>query len=306
LAKDFAVAGVFLYKEHKPNTLMKISKHLALGLLVVSLTPVWGQEVHTIDVKTGLPVTPNESNKLAKFNLDFPGGTPTQLIKAIEKAKGKPLNAIIPDEYANEQLPPLKMSNVDVPRLFQALKMASVKQVQYVTGPYFGGMGGPSSTYSTLSSSYGFKTEGPETDDSVWYFFEDKPPQRPSSPAKSCRFYQLSSYLDHGLTVDDITTAIQTGWKMMGDTSPPEISFHKETKLLIAVGEPDKLDVIDNVLKALQPAPQTPGADFQDRLKQIIKNQNQSQASVPAAPPTIPQRRMPPIAKPPDFPADRQ
>lgn len=289
------MAGVFLYKEHKQQiTLMKISKYLALGLLVINLTPVFGQPS---------PKPATDAPALAKFNLDFSGGTPTQLIKAIEKAKGKPLNAIIPDEYANEQLPPLKMSDVDVPRLFQALKMASVKHVQYVTGTYFGGPGGPSSTYSAFSSGYGFKTEGPETDDSVWYFFEDKPPQRPSSPAKSCRFYQLSSYLDHGLTVDDITTAIQTGWKMMGDVSPPEISFHKETKLLIAVGEPDKLEVIDNVLKALQPAPQIPGADFQDRLKQIIKSQ--PQASVPAAPPTIPQR-MPPIAKPPESPADGQ
>ena len=91
----------------------------------------------------------------------------------------------------------------------------------------------------------------------------------------------------------------------MGDTAPPQISFHKETKLLIAVGEPDKLEVIDNVLKALQPAPQTraPGVDFQERLQQIIKNQ--PQAVVPAAPPTTPQR-MPPIAKPPESPADGQ
>ena len=285
---------------------MKISKYLVLGLLITSLTPVWGQEVHAIDAKTGLPFTPNESGKLAKFNLDFPGGTPAQLVKAIEKATGKPLNAIIPIEYVGEQLPPLKMSNVDVPRLFQALKLASVRQVQYETGSYFGGgmMGG--AAYATYSSSYGFKTENPETDDSVWYFYEDnppKPPQHQSTPAKSCRFYQLAPYLERGLTVDDITTAIQTGWKMMGETSPPEISFHKETKLLIAVGEPDKLGVIDNVLGALQPAPQNPSGGFQDRLKRIINNQ--PQAPVPAAPPTAPQR-MPPTAKPPESPADGQ
>jgi hypothetical protein len=66
---------------------------------------------------------------------------------------------------------------------------------------------------------------------------------------------------------------------MMGDTSPPQISFHKETKLLIAVGEPDKLEIIDNVLKALQPPPQNSSDVFQDRLKQIIKN---------APPPSVP------------------
>jgi hypothetical protein len=46
---------------------------------------------------------------------------------------------------------------------------------------------------------------------------------------------------------------------MLGDTSPPEISYHKETKLLIAVGEPDKLQVIENVLSALDRSDYAPG-----------------------------------------------
>jgi hypothetical protein len=265
------------------STLMKISKYVALGLLVVSLTPVFGQPAGTVVLSDALNQQ-SQPPALTKFNLDFPGGTPAELITAIEKAMGKPLNAIIPDEFANEQLPPLKMSNVDVPRLFQALKLASVKGVQYVTSTGFGGGGfGVGSAWSTYMSGYGFKTEDPKTDDSVWYFFEDKPPQL--SPEKTCRFYQLSPYLDRGLTVDDITTAIQTGWKMEGETSPPEISFHKETKLLIAVGEPGKLEVIDNVLKALQPPPPNPTAVFQERLQQVIKNQ--SQFSVPPAHPPL-------------------
>lgn len=300
---------------------MKKSICLAASLLALNLVPAFGQPDQSNYVPAPAPAPQsgvsfqqrlqlirgpgaprNDAPALTRFDLDFPGGTPGQLVVAIEKATGKPLNAIIPNEYTDEQLPPLKMNNVDVPRLFQALQLASVKQIQFVTGTFFNGMG-PSSSYSTFSSSYGFKTEPPETDDSVWVFFEDKPPQPQSSPAKSCRFYQLAPYLDRGLTVDDITTAIQTGWNMMGYTSPPQISFHKETKLLIAVGEPDKLEVIDNVLKALQPTPQNPPGNFQDRLKQIIKDQ--SQASVPAAPPTTPQR-MPPIAKPPESPAAGQ
>jgi len=51
--------------------------------------------------------------------------------------------------------------------------------------------------------------------------------------------------------VDDITTAIETGWKMLDDTSPPAIRYHKDTKLLIAVGDPTKLETIDAALKAL-------------------------------------------------------
>ena len=36
--------------------------------------------------------------------------------------------------------------------------------------------------------------------------------------------------------MDDITTAIETGYKMLGEPAPV-INFHKDTKLLIAVGE---------------------------------------------------------------------
>ena len=76
-------------------------------------------------------------------------------------------------------------------------------------------------------------------------------------PEKICRFYSLAPYLERGLTVDDITTAIQTGWKMMDDSDTPTIRFHKETKLLIAVGERSKLETIDAVLMALEPPPRT-------------------------------------------------
>src|SRR5262249_12310683 len=90
------------------------------------------------------------------------------------------------------------------------------------------------------------------SDDAIWYFFVERPvlPGGPL-PQKVCRFYSLAPYLDRGATVDDITTAIETGWKMLGDESPAAIRFHKDTKLLIAVAEPSKLEIIDAVLKAI-------------------------------------------------------
>ena len=42
-----------------------------------------------------------------------------------------------------------------------------------------------------------------------------------------------------------ITTAMETGWKMLGDKDTPTINYHKDTKLLIAVGEPNRLETID-------------------------------------------------------------
>ena len=47
---------------------------------------------------------------------------------------------------------------------------------------------------------------------------------------------------------------------MLGEKTPPTMSFHKETKLLIAVGDQGKLQLIDTVLEQLSkgiPQPQS-------------------------------------------------
>jgi len=183
---------------------------------------------------------PDAAAGLTTFNIDFPGGTPRELVGAIQKATSKPLNVIIPPEFADTKLPPLKMNSVNVNQLFRALEAASTKAGPYLPFPQ-----------NQRISGYGFRTDGNITDDSIWYFHAEKP--QTDSTEKTSRFYALAPYLDHGLKVDDITTAVETAWKMQGEKSPPEISFHKDTKLLIAVGEPQKLQTIDSVLQALQP-----------------------------------------------------
>lgn len=184
------------------------------------------------DNATGKEVVQSKP-KLTKFNLDFPGGTPAQLVKAIEQATGKPLNVIIPNQSADVPLPPLKMNHVDVAQLFKALSAAS---------PVFKLVNGVNSRIH-----YDFGTSGEITDHSIWYFESDQSPP----PPNIYRFYSLAPYLERGFTVDDITTAIRTGWKMAGITSPPKLEYHKETKLLIAYGEPSQLQTIEDVLQAL-------------------------------------------------------
>jgi hypothetical protein len=232
-----------------------------------------------------------KSSMLTAFDVDFPGGPPAKLVKAIEKATGKPLNVIINKEDENVELPPLKMNNVCLPQLFTALEAASRKVVAVSTS--LGSPGGYSS-YSQFSSGYGFKTaDGPLSDDSIWYFHVEKPSMPPVvSTQKISQFYSLSPYLDRGFTVDDITTAIQTGWKMAGETATPELNYHKETKLLIAFGEPDKLKTIADVLKTLPPSSMTAPAaiehykmikDLQSQIDQLKKQA--STLSVPSVPP---------------------
>lgn len=262
------MGGVCLYEEqHEQTKTMKNRLLLSLPLIALSLTstfaqqPAPGETTFSQRAQAASKALAVEEVKLTKFNLDFPGGTPRQLIGAIEKAMGKPVNAIIPTEHADVKLPPLKMANVDVRQLFQTLELTSQKTEAYVTGTtYGGGAYGSQNNYQQMRTSYGFRTSGGNaSDDSIWYFYVEKPNMPllvPTVVPKLCRFYPLTSYLDRGLTVDDITTAIQTGWKMLGDKETPTISFHKETKLLIAVGEPAKLETIDAVLKALAPPPE--------------------------------------------------
>lgn len=291
------MGGVCLYEEPiKHNQTMKARLLLPVLLTALSLIPAFSQPQPAppaiLDrARYGLPQS--ETPKLTAFSLDFPGGTPQQLVTAIEKVTGKPLNVIIPAEHADFKLPPLKMNNVAVWQLFQALEATSRKTEAYVTGTYYGGGfgGSPNQSYQQFITSYGFRSSSAQSgvlpDDSIWYFHVEKPVRPPSvAPVvpKVCRFYPLTSYLERGLTVDDITTAIQTGWKMLGDQETPTISFHKETKLLIAVGDPAKLITIEDVLKALSPAP-TPGGAFSDRVNAIIQRSPPGSSSPPPAKP---------------------
>ncbi|MHB8523085.1 MAG: hypothetical protein ACYDH9_20330 [Limisphaerales bacterium] len=104
---------------------------------MLGASSVSGQNPPQITAPYGLPIRPPQSAAEAsftKFNLDFPGGTPGELVKAIEKASGKPLNVIIALNSADAQLPPLKMTGVTVPKLFEALTAATMSTVHYRYG----------------------------------------------------------------------------------------------------------------------------------------------------------------------------
>ncbi len=172
---------------------------------------------------------------LQRFDLNFPGGTPHELVAGIEHITGKPLNAIIPAEDRDVQLPPVKLTSVTVPDLFRALNLTS-RTHKLVQDRW-------------VESAYEFQSTG-EGENAVWCF-----QSRTSSPTPNvCRFFQTAGLLDN-FTIDDITTAIQTGWDLLGINPKPRLKFHAETKLLIAVGPFDQLKLIDNVLEQLSMAP---------------------------------------------------
>jgi len=172
-------------------------------------------------------------------------------VETIEKAMGEPLNVIIPEQDQNVQLPALKMRQVMVVDLFAAMEQSSRRAVAFVTGTYFSSTMGEQSQYSQQETSFGFRKVG-----SVWVFSNKEvtpPPRR--APAVKASFYQLEPYLDRH-SVEDITTAIQTAWKMKASrqgANLTELKFHKETGLLIAVGDMGQIQMIDDVLNALRP-----------------------------------------------------
>ena len=197
---------------------------------------------------------------LKRFNLDFPGGTPGALAAAISKAMGRHLNLIIPASHADTKIMPMKVESVTVPDLFRAIQTASARQVPVVTGSTSRSGTMPaqrSFQYKTVEISF-IPTSGTVTDETVWSFGSTEPTAEDSAvlakgeePEQVCQYFQLAPYLqDH--TVEDITTAIQTGWKMLKVDPVPQLSFHQETKLLIAVGSSEQVAQIPMVLQQLR------------------------------------------------------
>jgi hypothetical protein len=271
--KSSALAGVYL-----DETRLKImKKHLFLflsgSLLSFNLAFAQPSPMPPMDKDSGEYVWVRATNSLTKFDLDFPGGTPRDLVKAIEKATHKTLNTVIPEQNANLKIPAISVKNVTVVQLFEVLGKTSAHHERHVWRAFSDSMHQETLsnpiTYYEREFTYGFRTEGVPNDNSIWYLYCDGDPIQVEP--KVCRFFQLSPYLDAGYTVEDITTTIKTGWDMLGITNAPEISYHKDTKVLIAVGEMDKVDLIGDVLKQLSTTPKAKTPDNQDSDK--IKTQ---------------------------------
>jgi hypothetical protein len=190
------------------------------------------------------------------FDLNFSGGTPELLVDMIQKEAKMPLNVIIPQEHKDVFLPPLKLRGITVAQLFEAITAASVSMETRITGYSTVAGGRERPQFQHVTTRFGFKTPNqPPRANSIWYFYVDSPPPPPEETAaqpRQCRFWQLEPYLQN-LKVEDITTAIETGWKMLGVNPLPKLSFHKDTKLLIVVGQPSQLTIVDEALRELTP-----------------------------------------------------
>jgi hypothetical protein len=197
------------------------------------------------------------TNSLPRLDLDFPGGTPRDLVKAIEKATDKPLSTVIPDDCRDLPMPAFSIKNATVAQLFQALGQATHKSERFIVlDPRDPSIGGHGSDVFGRTGRYGFRTVGEPAENSIWYFSWDDHPDEIREPwqvisTTACRFYQLQPYIESGHKVEDITTAVETAWKMLGVTNSPAMSYHKETQVLIVVGKQEQVDLVGDVLKQI-------------------------------------------------------
>jgi hypothetical protein len=261
---------------------MKLPGLLLAGLLAA--TPLWAQNQPApvapnapeapsapsaprrpppIQSLEGLETRTRTAQPEQKFDIDFPGGTPRDLVLDIERITKKPLNVIINEEDNNNVfIPPFKMNQVTVSQLFEAITAASRRTVQQITGTLFNKDGIPLHQYQQFQAEYGFQLASKSGTDGepIWIFY-NKAPQLPPGLApdaqgkSSTRFYQLAPHLEAGFTVEDITTALQSAWEMAGQLDDglgtPKFKYHADTTLLIAVGHASRLELIDQVLEQL-------------------------------------------------------
>lgn len=207
-----------------------------------------------------LLLTPEPSSE-PRFDLVFPGGTVRAFIGAVTKATGKPVNIIIPKDAESAQIPAVEVSGVTVGSLFRAITSAS-ESASPQSAPI--GFGGSGQTPRQTAGIRFFSQEPLDSPDALW-IFQALSSEPSAKEAPSVQYFPIAQFLGH-FTVDDITTAIQSGCNLQTGTDvaknpPPTLKFHEETKLLICSGTVQQLDLITQVLAGLSQMLQLPRTD---------------------------------------------
>jgi hypothetical protein len=206
------------------TTLMKLQ--FLPGIVAIALSTLQAQVNKPLD-----GFNPAE----VRINLSIDSISIVELPEVLDRALGRQINLIVPPDSSHIMLPPLKLHQVTIPELFEALEIASTPA----------GTNDPLYTFqATVGNVWVFKTLNPT-------------PQAAASPATVSQVFPLEPYLNT-LTVEDITTAIQTVAELaVGAEGRPNLKYHEETKLLIASGSPSALRPIESVLTALSTSVQS-------------------------------------------------
>ena len=170
-----------------------------------------------------------------KIDIDFHGGTISEMLDQIRKTNGITPNVIVSREAAQLKLPPITLSSVTV---FDA--MQAIRRLQEIDG---------------------FMIDVESTNNNVHTIIaypKKRSPQVMARPqVRRSQVYDVKNVLGDQkgkYGVEDIATAIKTAWEMISKDHTGELKFHVETNLLIAVGTQDELNTAQDVLATLEMA----------------------------------------------------
>ncbi len=176
----------------------------------------------------------------------FSGGSARDLADLLARTVEPPPNILISPGMSDTAFPPFELHNVTTADLFQALnsladnngakwQLSGSNEPIWVLNP-------PAPTAQPMPSPY---YPVPVVDPLTGL------PVRNNGPARTCQIFPIQRFLTE-YKVEDITTSIQTAWEMTGEEKPADLKYHKDTKLLIAVGSAQQLGIISQVLKSLE------------------------------------------------------
>ncbi len=170
------------------------------------------------------------------LNIDFRGGDLMHLLETIEEQNGLTLNVIASVEAKVQEIPSLKLRNVQIGALMMALEnLGEFKVISGIPNIYTVIPAPKSRRPTPLASQRSTRDRPIVTIHDIRSLIADK--------NNTLRF-----------VVDDIVTAVSIGWDMMPGgtgTETPSLKFHEETKLLIVQGNQDEQRIAEDVLLRL-------------------------------------------------------
>lgn len=188
----------------------------------------------------------SESRQPATFvDLDFHGGTATQYIEALREAAGDQVNVVVMEFVGEVTIPQVRLRSVDFASAIGILQGEENEDAQRLVrlsvrdiGPELvGSARGDAAGRRVYKVTAEIRRKGPNRDE------------------KASNIWSVADLLQNGFTVDEISTAISSALDLMFDGfEPASVRFHEETGLIMAHGQWDEVELIENVIEQLRVA----------------------------------------------------
>jgi hypothetical protein len=167
------------------------------------------------------------------ISLNFPGGTAVEYVAAIRKAAGA-INVVIAPEAKEIQIPAVSVKQVTVAAALDLLDDRSRElhgrrvKLEVLQMPVYDTT--EKQTYQVRAHISGRHT------------------------AQAASVWTVTVLLDHDISSHAVLSAVETALEVVGSTNKPDVRFHEDTALLIASGDHDQLEAIEQVLDRLHEA----------------------------------------------------